>query len=76
MLQKTNSSLIVIFDVSFTEKFEVIERYIVEEEIPFISSLNQDNLVRFEWYFSQGVVKHGGVQIMKTMNVQPLLTVV
>ena len=52
MLQKTNSSLIVIFDVSFTEKFEVIKRYIVEEEIPFISSLNQDNLVRFEWYFS------------------------
>ena len=52
VLQKTNSSLIVIFDVSFTEKFEVIKRYIVEEEIPFISSLNQDNLVRFEWYFS------------------------
>ena len=52
VLQKKNSSLIFIFDVSFTEKFEVIKRYIVEEEIPFISSLNQDNLVRFEWYFS------------------------
>ena len=52
MSEKRNSSLIIIFDVSFTENLEVIKKYIVEEEIPFISSLNQDNLVRFEWYFS------------------------
>ena len=52
MFQKENSSLTIIFDVSYTENFDAIKRYILEEEIPFISGLNQDNLVRFEWYFS------------------------
>ena len=49
---KTNS-LTIIFDVSYKEDFETIQEYIIEEEIPFIDSLNQGNLVRFEWYFSQ-----------------------
>jgi len=51
-LQQENSSVIIIFDVSYTEDFEVIKKYIVDEEIPFIAALNQDNLVRFEWYFN------------------------
>ena len=46
------SSVIIIFDVSYKEDFETIRKYIVDEEIPFIDSLNQGNLVRFEWYFS------------------------
>ena len=51
-LQQENSSVIIIFDVSYKKDFEVIKKYIVDEEIPFIGALNQDNLVRFEWYFS------------------------
>tara|TARA_Y100000385_G_scaffold126400_1_gene131438 strand:- start:235 stop:618 length:384 start_codon:yes stop_codon:yes gene_type:complete len=51
-LQQENSSVIIIFDVSYAEDFEVIRKYIVDQEIPFIAALNQDNLVRFEWYFS------------------------
>ncbi len=46
------SSVIIIFDVSYEEDLETIQNYIVDEEIPFIDSLNQGNLVRFEWYFS------------------------
>ena len=46
------SSVIIIFDVSYEEDLETIQKYIVDEEIPFIDSLNQGNLVRFEWYFS------------------------
>ncbi|MBP77921.1 MAG: hypothetical protein CL926_01455 [Deltaproteobacteria bacterium] len=49
-----DSSIIIIFDVSYKAEFDVINRYIVDEEIPFIASLNQGNLVRFEWYFSPG----------------------
>ena len=48
---KTNS-VIIIFDVSYKEDLETIQKYIVDEEIPFIDRLNQGNLVRFEWYFS------------------------
>ncbi len=51
--QHKNDSVIIIFDVSFKEDLEIIQKYIVDEEIPFIASLNQENLVRFEWYFSQ-----------------------
>lgn len=50
--QQENSSVIIIFDVSYTEDFEIIKKYIYDEEIPFIAALNRDNLVRFEWYFS------------------------
>ena len=46
------SSVIIIFDVSYKEDFETIKKYIVDEEIPFIESLNKGNLVKFEWYFS------------------------
>ena len=50
--QHKNNSVIIIFDVFFKEDFQIIQKYIVDEEIPFIASLNQENLVRFEWYFS------------------------
>ena len=50
--QRTNQELIVIFEVSYTEDFEIIEKYLIDEEVPFIFGVNKDNLTRFEWFFN------------------------
>ena len=47
-----NTQLTVIFDVSFTEKKQVIQDYIVKEECTFNCDLNGDNLTAFQWYLS------------------------
>ena len=49
--QRTNQELIVIFEVSYSEDFEIIEKYLIDEEVPFIFGVNKDNLTRFEWFF-------------------------
>ena len=50
--KRTNPELIVIFEVSYTEDIEVIEKYLIDEEVPFIYGLSRDNLTRFEWFFN------------------------
>ena len=42
MFKNKTNSVIIIFDVSYKEDFEIIQKYIVDEEIPFIDSLNQE----------------------------------
>ena len=34
--KRANSELIVIFEVSYTQDIEVIEKYLIDEEVPFI----------------------------------------
>ena len=50
--KRVNQELIVIFEVSYKEDIEVIEKYLIDEEVPFIYGLNRNNLTRFEWFFS------------------------
>ena len=35
-----------------TEDIEVIEKYLIDEEVPFIYGVNRNNLTRFEWFFN------------------------
>ena len=42
--ERANQELIVIFEVSYTEDIEVIEKYLIEEEVPFIYGVNRNNL--------------------------------
>ena len=50
--QRANQELIVIFELSYSEDFEIIEKYLIDEEVPFIFGVNKDNLTRFEWFFN------------------------
>ena len=50
--ERENQELIVIFEVSYTEDIEVIEKYLIDEEVPFIYGVNRNNLTRFEWFFN------------------------
>ena len=50
--ERENQELIVIFEVSYTEDIEVIEKYLIDEEVPFIYGVNGNNLTRFEWFFN------------------------
>ena len=50
--ERANQELIVIFEVSYTEDIEVIEKYLIDEEVPFIYGVNRNNLTRFEWFFN------------------------
>ena len=50
--KRKNSELIVIFEVSYTEDIEVIQKYLIDEEVPFIYGVNREYLNRFEWFFN------------------------
>tara|TARA_B100000989_G_scaffold294529_1_gene273823 strand:+ start:717 stop:1103 length:387 start_codon:yes stop_codon:yes gene_type:complete len=62
------NQLTVIFDVSFTEKQQVIEEYIIKEECPFIYDLNRGNLTSFQWYFSEGEKTATLVEVSKSSD--------
>ena len=51
-LHKPNKNVTVVIDVSFTEEIEIIKEYIINEQCPVIYSLNDDGIIRFEWYLN------------------------
>ena len=52
-LHKPNKNVTVVIDVSFTEEIEIIKEYIINEQCPVIYSLNDDGIIRFEWYLNE-----------------------
>ena len=52
-LNKEKSLVTVIVDVSFTESINVVKQYIVEEQCPLFYNLNDDGIVRFEWFLNE-----------------------
>ena len=52
-LNKEKSLVTVIVDVSFTESINVVKQYIIEEQCPLFYSLNDDGIVRFEWFLNE-----------------------
>jgi len=52
-LNKPNKNVTVVIDVSYTESIDSIKKYIREEQCPVIFNLNDDGIIRFEWYLNE-----------------------
>ena len=66
--QKTDEVTVVI-EVSFKENFNEVKKYIREEQCPLFFNLNDDGIIRFEWFVDED--KKGGtlVEVFKNSNV-------
>tara|TARA_A100001015_G_scaffold314514_1_gene424118 strand:- start:131 stop:514 length:384 start_codon:yes stop_codon:yes gene_type:complete len=43
----------VVIDVSFTEDIETVREYIINQQCPVIFDLNDEGIIRFEWYINE-----------------------
>jgi uncharacterized protein YpiB (UPF0302 family) len=52
-LNTPNKNVTVVIDVSFTEDIETIRDYIINQQGPVIFNLNDEGIIRFEWYINE-----------------------
>ena len=66
--QKTDEVTVVI-EVSFKENFSEVKKYIREEQCPLFFNLNDDGIIRFEWFVDED--EKGGtlIEVFKNSNV-------
>ena len=48
-----NKNVTVVIDVSFTEDIETVREYIINQQCPVIFNLNDEGIIRFEWYLNE-----------------------
>ena len=52
-LNTPDKNVTVVIDVSFTEDIETIRDYIINQQGPVIFNLNDEGIIRFEWYINE-----------------------
>ena len=52
-LHTPNKNVTVVIDVSFTEDIETVREYIIKQQCPVIFNLNDEGIIRFEWYLNE-----------------------
>ena len=52
-LNTSNKNVTVVVDLSFTEDIETIRDYIINQQCPVIFNLNDEGIIRFEWYINE-----------------------
>ncbi len=68
-LNQKNDEVTVIIEVSFKENFNEVKKFIREEQCPLFFNLNDDGIIRFEWFVDED--KKGGtlIEVFKNSNV-------
>ena len=76
-LNQKNDEVTVIIEVSFKENFNEVKKFIREEQCPLFFNLNDDGIIRFEWFVDED--KKGGTLIevspSSDSNCNPILKV-
>jgi hypothetical protein len=52
-LNTPNKNVTVVIDLFFTEDIETIRDYIINQQGPVIFNLNDEGIIRFEWYINE-----------------------
>ena len=52
-LNKKSDVVTVVIDVSFKDNIETVKHYIREEQCPLFYSLNDDGIIKFEWFLNE-----------------------
>ncbi|GIR26896.1 MAG: hypothetical protein CM15mP41_0820 [Flammeovirgaceae bacterium] len=65
--QKTDEVTVVI-EVSFKENFSEVKKYIREEQCPLFFNLNDEGILRFEWFVDEDK-KVEPIEVFKNSNI-------
>ena len=68
-LNNQSSIVTVVIDVSFTESIDEIKHYIREEQCSLFYSLNDDGIIRFEWFLNESENTATLIEIFKNSDV-------
>ena len=68
-LNQKSDEVTVVIEVSFKENFNEVKKYIREEQCPLFFNLNDDGIIRFEWFVHED--EKGGtlIEVFKNSNV-------
>ena len=68
-LNQKSDEVTVVIEVSFKENFNEVKKYIREEQCPLFFNLNDDGIIRFEWFVDED--EKGGtlIEVFKNSNV-------
>jgi hypothetical protein len=52
-LNVKSSNVTVLVEVSFKDELDVIKKFITDEQSPLFYELNDDGIIRFEWFLNE-----------------------
>tara|TARA_B100000886_G_scaffold43503_2_gene26705 strand:+ start:486 stop:866 length:381 start_codon:yes stop_codon:yes gene_type:complete len=59
----------VVIEVSFKENFNEVKKYIRDEQCPLFFNLNDDGIIRFEWFVDEDEKSATLIEVFKNSNV-------
>ena len=68
-LNKKSDVVTVVIDVSFKDNIETIRHYIREEQCPLFYSLNDDGIIKFEWFLNEENNSATLIEVFKNSDV-------
>ena len=66
--QKTDEVTVVI-EVSFKENFSEVKKYIRDEQCPLFFNLNDEGILRFEWFVDEDKKSGTLIEVFKNSNI-------
>ena len=66
--QKTDE-VTVLIEVSFKENFSEVKKYIREEQCPLFFNLNDEGILRFEWFVDEDKKSGTLIEVFKNSNI-------
>tara|TARA_B100000963_G_C22623863_1_gene671335 strand:- start:314 stop:694 length:381 start_codon:yes stop_codon:yes gene_type:complete len=68
-LNQKNDEVTVVIEVSFKENFNEVKKFIREEQCPLFFNLNDDGIIRFEWFVDEDKKNGTLIEVFKNSNV-------
>ena len=68
-LNKKSDVVTVVIDVSFKDNIETVRHYIREEQCPLFYSLNDDGIIKFEWFLNEENNSATLIEVFKNSDV-------
>ena len=68
-LNQKSDEVTVVIEVSFKENFNEVKKYIREEQCPLFFNLNDDGIIRFEWFVDEDKKSGTLIEVFKNSNI-------
>tara|TARA_B100001057_G_scaffold170811_2_gene171610 strand:+ start:926 stop:1309 length:384 start_codon:yes stop_codon:yes gene_type:complete len=68
-LNKKSDVVTVVIDVSFKDNIETVRHFIREEQCPLFYRLNDDGIIKFEWYLNEKSNTATLIEVFKNSDV-------
>ncbi len=68
-LNKKSGIVTVIVDVTYNESINIVREFIRNEQCPLFYGLNDDGIIRFEWFVEENSNSATLIEVFKNSNV-------